>query len=199
MLKGKHIILGVTGGIAAYKSAWLIREFVKANAEVQVVMTRTATQFITPLTLSTLSRREALIDMFPPAPDQTTDQWTKHVDLSLWADIMLIAPATANTIAKIAHGMADDFLTTLVLALRCPLLIAPSMDVDMYRNEITQRNIDMLKETGYFLIDPDSGELASGLTGPGRFPEIERLVKIVDDLLHKIHQDLIGKRVLVSA
>jgi phosphopantothenoylcysteine decarboxylase/phosphopantothenate--cysteine ligase len=199
MLKGKHIVLGVTGGIAAYKSAWLIREFVKADAEVQVIMTRAATQFITPLTLSTLSRREALIDMFPPAPDQTTDQWTKHVDLSLWADIMLVAPATANTIAKIAHGMADDFLTTLVLALRCPLVIAPSMDVDMYRNEITQRNIDILKETGHFLIDPDSGDLASGLTGPGRLPEIERLVKVVDDLLDKVHRDLTGKRVLVSA
>jgi phosphopantothenoylcysteine decarboxylase/phosphopantothenate--cysteine ligase len=199
MLKGKHIILGVTGGIAAYKSAWLIREFVKAGATVQVVMTRTATQFITPLTLSTLSQRETIIDMFPPAPDQNTNQWTKHIDMSRWADIMLIAPATANTLAKIAHGMSDDFLTTLVLALRCPLVIAPSMDVDMYRNEITQGNMDILKETGYFLIDPDSGELASGLRGPGRLPEIDRLVGFVDALLQKIHQDLTGRRILVTA
>jgi phosphopantothenoylcysteine decarboxylase / phosphopantothenate---cysteine ligase len=199
MLKEKHIILGVTGGIAAYKSAWLIREFVKAGAIVQVVMTRAATQFITPLTLSTLSQRETIIDMFPPSPDQNTNQWTKHIGLSQWADIMLIAPATANTLAKIAHGMADDFLTTLVLALRCPLVIAPSMDVDMYRNEITQGNIDILKETGYFLIDPDFGELASGLTGPGRLPEIDRLVGFVDDLLEKVHQDLTGRRILVTA
>jgi phosphopantothenoylcysteine decarboxylase / phosphopantothenate---cysteine ligase len=199
MVKGKHILLGVTGGIAAYKSAWLVREFVKAGAEVQVVMTRAATQFVTPLTLSTLSRRQVLVDIFPSSPDQPTDQWTKHIDLGVWADCMLIAPATANTVAKIAHGLADDFLTTLVLALRCPLVLAPSMDVDMYLNATTQGNIDALKEKGCFVIAPESGELASGLSGPGRLPEIETLFTSVDRLLDKLHQDLKGKKVLVTA
>ncbi len=199
MLKGKKIILGVTGGIAAYKSAWLIREFIKAGAEVQVVMTRSAAQFITPLTLSTLSQRQVITELFPQLPDEPTDQWTKHIDLGLWADVMLIAPATANTIAKIAHGLADDFLTTLVLALRCPLVVAPAMDMDMYLNETTQQNIDTLKQTGCFIIDPESGELASGLSGPGRLPEIERLLAYVDNLLEKVHRDLQGKKVLVTA
>jgi len=199
MLAGKHILLGVTGGIAAYKSAWLVREFVKAGAEVQVVMTRAAAQFVTPLTLSTLSRREVIIEMFSPSPDQTTVQWTKHIDLALWGDVMLIAPATANTIAKIAHGLANDFLSTLVLAIRCPLIVAPAMDVDMLQNERTQRNISSLKETGCFIIDPDAGDLASGLSGPGRLPELDVLIKAVDGLLEKIHPDLQGKRVLVTA
>ncbi|MFN0157405.1 MAG: bifunctional phosphopantothenoylcysteine decarboxylase/phosphopantothenate--cysteine ligase CoaBC [Bacteroidota bacterium] len=199
MLHGKHIVLGVTGGIAAYKSAWLVRELVKAGADVQVVMTRNATQFVTPLTLSTLSRREVIIELFPASGDQSTDQWTKHIDLALWADIMFIAPATANTMAKIVHGMADDFLTTLVLALRCPLALAPAMDVDMYKNDTTQRNIDALRQSGCLVLDPEEGELASGLSGPGRLPEIERLVKFVDGILDKVHQDLKGRKVLVTA
>lgn len=199
MVKGKHILLGVTGGIAAYKIAWLVREFVKAGAEVQVVMTRAATQFVTPLTLSTLSRRQVLMDMFPPSSEQPADRWTRHIDLAVWADGMLIAPATANTIAKIAHGLADDFLTTLVLALRCPLVLAPSMDVDMYLNETTQANIDALKERGCFIIPPESGELASGLSGAGRLPEVDTLFTFVDRLLDKVHQDLKGKKVLVTA
>jgi phosphopantothenoylcysteine decarboxylase/phosphopantothenate--cysteine ligase len=199
MLGGKHIILGVTGGIAAYKSAWLIREFVKAGAEVQVVMTRNATQFITPLTLSTLSRREVIIEMFPPSAEQPAPHWTKHIDLGMWADVMLIAPATANTLAKIVHGLADDFLSTLVLALRAPLALAPAMDVDMYRNETTQRNLAALRETGCFILDPEEGELASGLSGPGRLPEIDRLVSFTEDILDKVHQDLRGKNVLVTA
>jgi phosphopantothenoylcysteine decarboxylase/phosphopantothenate--cysteine ligase len=199
MLAGKHIVLGVTGGIAAYKTAWLVREFVKSGAEVQVVMTRSSTQFVTPLTLSTLSHREVILDMFPTAPQEGTDQRTRHIDLGMWADVMLIAPATANTIAKIANGLADDFLGTLVLALRAPLVLAPSMDVDMYMNETTQQNIDTLKERGCFIIDPESGELASGLTGPGRLPEISTLFAFVDKLLDGVHRDLTGKRVLVTA
>lgn len=199
MLKGKHIVLGVTGGIAAYKSAWLVREFVKAGAEVQVVMTRSATQFVTPLTLSTLSQREVLIEMFPPSGEQSTAQRTKHIDVALWADIMLIAPTTANTIAKMANGLADDFLSTLVLALRCPLALAPSMDVDMYVSETTQRNLGALKETGCFVLDPESGELASGLSGPGRLPEIERIVSFVEGILSRSFQDLKGKKILVTA
>jgi len=197
VLGGKHILLGVTGSIAAYKSAWLVRELVKAGAEVQVVMTHNATRFLPPLTLSTLSRREALVDMFPP--QSGGGDWTRHIELALWADLMFIAPATANTIARIASGIADDFLTTLVLALRCPLAFAPAMDVDMYHNEATRRNLDTLRQSGCLVIDPDEGDLASGLSGPGRLPEIDRLVKFVDDILEHAHQDLRGKRVLVTA
>ncbi len=199
MLDGKKIILGVTGGIAAYKAPLLVRELIKAGAETQVVMSRAAHQFVTPLTLATLSRREVITDMFSDRAETTARHWTQHIDLALWADLMLIAPATAHTIAKIAHGFADDFLTTLVLALRCPLVIAPAMDVDMYRNKTTQENIAILRESGCFIIDPEEGELASGLSGAGRLPEIETLVKAVDDILARVHQDLRGKRILVTA
>jgi len=199
MLTGRHIVLGVTGGIAAYKSAHLVRELIRGGAEVQVVMTHAATQFITPLTLSTLSRREVIVEMFPPSPDQPTMQWTKHIDIALWGDVMLVAPASANTIAKIACGMADNFLTTLVLALRCPLVLAPSMDVDMYGNEATQRNIAALRESGCHIIEPESGELASGLHGAGRLSDVDHLVKELAKVLESAHRDFRGKRVLVTA
>jgi phosphopantothenoylcysteine decarboxylase/phosphopantothenate--cysteine ligase len=199
MFAGKRILLGVTGGIAAYKSAFLVRELVRRGADVQVVMTRAATNFITPLTLSTLSRREVIVEMFPPAPDQPTMQWTKHIELALWGDVMLIAPASANTIAKLVHGIADNFLTTLVLALRCPLVVAPAMDVDMYRHATTESNIAALRESGAFIIDPESGELASGLSGPGRLPEVERLVAELEGVLGKAQRDLSGRKVLVTA
>ena len=199
MLTGKHILLGVTGGIAAYKSALLVRELVRAGAEVQVVMTPSATQFVTPLTFATLSRRDVIIEMFPPSPDQPTSQWTKHIDLGIWADCMLIAPATANTIAKIAAGMADNFLTSLVLALRGPLVVAPTMDVDMYNNVATQHNIGVLRSRGVHIVEPDAGELASGLSGPGRLPETAVLVEAVTNVLRGTAKDLTGKRVLVTA
>ncbi|MGB2960251.1 MAG: bifunctional phosphopantothenoylcysteine decarboxylase/phosphopantothenate--cysteine ligase CoaBC [Bacteroidota bacterium] len=199
MLSGKHIILGVTGGIAAYKSALLVRDIVRAGADVQVVMTKAATHFITPLTLSTLSRREVVLEMFPVAPEEPTTQWTTHIDLGVWADLMLIAPASANTIAKIAHGFSDNFLTTLVLALRGPLVLSPSMDVDMWQNETTQKNIDRLRQSGCHIIPPEAGELASGLNGPGRLPDTESIVRFVDGVLERVHQDLRGKRVLVTA
>jgi phosphopantothenoylcysteine decarboxylase/phosphopantothenate--cysteine ligase len=199
MLTGKHIILGVTGGIAAYKSAFLVRELVRGGAEVQVVMTRAATEFITPLTLGTLSRREVLIDMFPSAKDRPIGQWTRHIDLAMWADVMLIAPASANTIAKIAFGTADNFLTTLVLALRCPLLIAPAMDVDMYANEATQRNLTMLREMGVSIIGPETGELASGLSGPGRLAEVDKLVQALRHALSFGGRDLTDRKILVTA
>jgi len=199
MLRGKHILVGVTGGIAAYKSAYLVRELIRAEAEVRVVMTRAATQFITPLTMSTLSKNEVLVDMFPPNADQSTDQSTSHITLALWADVMLIAPASANTIAKIAAGNADNLLTTLVLALRCPLVCAPAMDVDMYKNEMTQRNIAVLQESGCVVIEPEEGELASGLSGPGRFPEVGRIVAEVTRALESTSKDLVGKKVLVTA
>ncbi len=199
MLDGKKIILGVTGGIAAYKAPLLVRELIKAGAETQVVMTRAAHQFVTPLTLATVSRREVITDMFSDRTDITARSWTQHIDLARWADLMLIAPATAHTIAKIAHGFADDFLTTLVLALRCPLAVAPTMDVDMYFNTTTQENIALLRESGCFIIDPEEGELASGLSGAGRLPEIAALMKAVDDILERVHQDLRGTRILVTA
>lgn len=199
MLTGKRILLGVTGGIAAYKSAFLVREFVRAGAEVQVVMTPGAAQFITPLTMTTLSRREVIVDMFPPRPEGPPVQPTRHIDLALWGDVMLIAPATANTIAKISHGTADNFLTTLVLALRCPLIIAPAMDVDMYLNDTTQRNIAALRETGCSVLEPDAGELASGLSGPGRMPEVDRLFREVEKSLDTSRRDLTGRTILVTA
>lgn len=199
MLTGKRILLGVTGGIAAYKTAILVREFIRAGAEVQVVMTHAATQFITPLTMATLSKRDVIVDMFPPSPDQPAHQPVRHIDVALWADVMLIAPATANTIAKIAHGAADNFLTTLVLALRCPLIIAPAMDVDMYLNDATQKNIAFLRETGCTVLKPDSGELASGLSGPGRMPEAVQLFDEVVKTLNNSRRDLEGKTVLVTA
>ena len=199
MLSGKKILLGITGGIAAYKAPLLVRELAKAGAEIQVVMSRAASQFVTPLTLATLSRREVISEMFPDPSAQTAHRWTQHIDLALWADIMFIAPATAHTIAKITHGFADDMLTTLVLALRCPLALAPTMDVDMFLNRTTQQNIELLKESGCFVIDPEEGELASGLSGPGRLPEVDRLLSFLDDILEKVHRDLTGKRILVTA
>ncbi len=199
MLAGKHILLGVTGGIAAYKTPWLVRLFTRAGADVRVVMTPAAKEFVTPLTLATVSRHRVVTEMFPDAEEQKTESWTGHIDLAQWADVLLIAPASANTIAKIAHGLADNFLTTLVLALRCPLVIAPAMDVDMYRHESTRANIDVLKQWGCHVLDPGVGELASGLEGPGRLPDLEVLVQRVEDVLRNAHHDLANKRVLVSA
>jgi phosphopantothenoylcysteine decarboxylase/phosphopantothenate--cysteine ligase len=198
-LRGKHILLGVTGGIAAYKAAFLVRDCIKAGADVQVVMTEAATRFITPLTLGTLSRREVITEMFPRVAGEASAQWTAHIDLALWADVMLIAPASANTLARIAHGFADNFLTTLVLALRCPLAVAPSMDVDMYRNAATQQNLSVLRERGVHVLEPESGELASGLVGPGRLPEPETILHWLEGLLVEGHADLQGKKVLVTA
>ena len=196
MVTGTRILLGVTGGIAAYKSAFLVRELVRAGAEVQVVMTPAATEFITPLTMSTLAKRDAAVEMFPPRGEASP---LRHIELALWGDVMLIAPATANTIAKIVHGAADNLLTTLVLALRCPLVVAPAMDVDMYRSETTQANIAALRETGCTVIEPDEGELASGLTGPGRMPDVDRLLAALEGVLARSGRDFEGKRVLVTA
>lgn len=199
MLRDKHIVLGVTGGIAAYKSALLVRELMRAGAEVQVVMTPAATHFVTPLTLGTLSRREVVLEMFPASGGDTAGQWTRHIELGQWADAMLVAPASANTVAKIAHGFADNFLTTLALALRCPLILAPSMDVDMWRHAATQRNIATVRQRGCSVIEPEEGELASGLSGPGRLPEAATIVAFLETVLAGRVRDLAGKRVLVSA
>jgi len=198
MLEGKHIILGVTSGIAAYKTPLLVRDLVRAGAQVQVVMTPAASHFVTPLTLATLSHHEVVMEMFPP-PDAPLTQWTKHIELAVWGDVMLIAPATANTLAKIVCGMADNFLTSLVLALRCPLVVAPSMDADMYTNAVTQANLATLRERGITVVEPERGELASGLVGPGRLPEPSILIESLKTVFAGRRNDLLGKQILVTA
>ena len=199
MLSGKKILLGVCGGIAAYKVCGLVRELKKLNAEVRVVMTPTSTQFVTPLTFSTLSENEVLVNIFPDDPNSNTNYSVSHIKLALWADLIIIAPATANTIAKITHGFADNLLTSLVLANRCPVALCPSMDVDMYENPATQNNLNNLRERGYHIIEPAEGFLASGLTGKGRLPESDAIIKNITGILKKMDNDLSGKRVLITA
>jgi phosphopantothenoylcysteine decarboxylase/phosphopantothenate--cysteine ligase len=199
MVKGKKILIGVTGGIAAYKMCFVVRELRKAGAEVRVVMTESAREFVSPLTFSTLSGNEVIVGTFPESNAAVVKGSAWHIELSLWADLMVVAPATANTIAKIAHGFADNAVTTLVLSLRCPLAVAPAMDADMWLNATTQENVERLKELGYFVLPPDEGELASGLIGPGRLPEVETIVKFVEGILKNTHRNLQGKKILVTA
>ena len=198
-LKGKKILLGVTGCIAAYKSCLLVRELVKRGAEIKVVMTPSATEFITPLTLASLSRNEVVVNTFPKNQKEGTNLSTWHVDYALWADLMLVAPATINTIAKIAHGFADNALTTLVTALRSPLLIAPAADVDMYNNPINKENLEKLEKLGHYIIYPESGELASGLSGEGRLADVNKILEAVELILSGYSKDLVGIKILVSA
>ena len=194
MLKGKHIILGITGGIAAYKCATLTRLLVKAGAEVQVIMTPNAKQFIQPLTLSTLSGKPVISEFFTA----NTGQWNSHVDLGLWADALIIAPATASTIGKMANGVADNMLVTTYLSAKAPVLLAPAMDLDMMRHPSTVRNIELLRSYGNHIIEPAEGELASHLIGKGRMEEPENIVKALDDYF-AAGEDLQGKRVLITA
>lgn len=193
MLQGKKIILGVTGSIAAYKSAQLIRLLVKGGAEVKVIMTPLAKEFITPLTLATLAKNPILVDFFDP----TNGNWNSHVDLGLWADAYLIAPATANTIGKMATGVADNLLLTTYLSAKCPVFIAPAMDLDMFAHPANQRNLDTLKSIGNMIIEPASGELASGLDGKGRMEEPENIVVYLDDYFST--KQLAGKKILITA
>lgn len=198
-LSDKKILLGVTGCIAAYKSCLIIRELVKRGTSVKVVMTPSATEFITPLTLATLSQNEVIVKTFPSSEKEGTKLSTWHIDYALWADLMLIAPATINTIAKISFGFADNALTTLVTSLRCPLLIAPAADVDMYNNPINKENIGKLESLGRYIIYPESGELASGLSGEGRLADVNKIIDAVDLILSGYKKDLVGKKFLVSA
>ena len=201
-LHGKKILFGISGGIAAYKICELIRLFKKSEAEVRVIMTPSAVNFVSPVTLSALSGNEVIINMFPainPETAGTVETKTWHVYTGIWADVFIIAPATANTIAKIASGMSDNFLTSTVLASRCPVIVAPSMDEDMYLNEITQRNISKLKEFGYLIIEPESGELASGLSGIGRMPEPQSIFDYTISFLKNKKKDLTGNKILVTA
>ncbi len=194
MLKGKHILLGVTGSIAAYKSALLIRFLIKEGAEVKVIMTEKAKEFITPLTLATLSKNPVLVEFFNPE----NGDWNSHVNLGLWADAYLIAPATANTIAKMAYGIADNLLLTSFLSARCMTIIAPAMDVDMFMHPSTQKNLKILAETGVLIVEPKSGELASGLDGKGRMEEPEKIVSAINDLFKK-KESYKNKTVLITA
>lgn len=194
MLKGKTVLLGVTGGIAAYKAAALASALVKQHAAVEVVMTKNATEFITPLTFEQLTGRKVMVDTF----DRNFVHQVEHIALAQRTDLVIIAPATANVCAKLAHGLADDMLTTTVLACRCPKLIAPAMNTNMYENPVTQDNLDILRRYGWEVIPPSSGRLACGAVGPGKLPEPEELLQYVLRRL-ALPQDLEGKRVLISA
>jgi len=193
VLKNKKILLAVTGGIAAYKTTFLVRDFIKLGAEVKVIMTEKATDFVTPLTLSTLSKNPVHFEL-----NDTDGNWTNHVELGIWADIMLVAPATANTIAKMANGMSDNFVMTSFLSAKCPVYIAPAMDLDMYKNKATQDNLKKLIENSIKIIPTESGELASGLVGEGRMAEPENIIEfIINDI--KSTLTLSNKKILITA
>ena len=194
MLKGKKIVLGVTGSIAAYKAAMLLRLLVKEGAEVQVVMTPSAKEFITPLTLSALSGRPVLCDFFKAQ----SGEWNSHVELGLWADAMVIAPATASTIGKMAAGIADNLLVTTYLSMKAPVFVAPAMDLDMYAHPATQSNIALLQERGNRVIEAASGELASHLIGKGRMEEPENIVEVLENFFNT-GKPLAGKKVMLTA
>ena len=194
MLQGKHIILGISGGIAAYKSVYLLRLLIKAGAEVQVVITPAGKEFITPVTLSALSGKPVISEFFTA----NTGQWNSHVDIGLWADAVVIAPATASTIAKMANGVADNMLITTYLSAKAPVFVAPAMDLDMFAHPTTTRNIDLLRSYGNHIIEPTSGELASHLVGKGRMAEPESIVAHLNQFFAAT-QDLAGKNVLITA
>ena len=194
MLKGKTVLLGVTGGIAAYKAAALASALVKQHAAVEVVMTKNATQFITPLTFEELTGRRTMVDTF----DRNFSHQVEHISLAQRVDLMIVAPATANVCAKLAHGLADDMLTTTALACKCPKLIAPAMNTNMYENPVTQDNLETLRRYGWEVIEPASGRLACGAVGKGKLPEPEELLQYIFRAI-ACPKDLVGKRVLVTA
>ena len=198
MLKGKKIVLGITGSIAAYKACYIIRGLIKAGAEVQVVITPAGKEFITPITLSALTHKPVVSEFF----SQRDGTWNSHVDLGLWADAMLIAPCTASTIGKMAHGIADNMLITTYLSMKAPVLVAPAMDLDMYAHPSTQNNLDTLRSYGNIIIEPQSGFLASGLEGKGRMEEPERIVEFLDNHFKQdatSSSNLTGKKILITA
>ncbi len=194
MLQGKKIILGITGSIAAYKAAYLTRLLVRNGAEVKIIITPYGKEFITPVTLATLSKNTVLTDFFR----HDDGSWNSHVDLGLWADIMIIAPATANTIAKMANGIADNLLLTTYLSAKCPVVVAPAMDLDMFRHPATLKNLETLRSYGNSIIEPSTGELASGLEGKGRMEEPENILVWLTEFFKKKSR-FSGKRVLITA
>lgn len=194
MLKGKNIILGISGGIAAYKSVVLLRQLVKGGAQVQVVMTPNAREFIQPVTLSSLSQRPVVTEFF----SANTGEWHSHVSLGEWADAMIVAPATASTLAKMANGVADNMLVTTYLSARCPVFVAPAMDLDMMAHPTTTRNLATLAADGVHIIEPETGELASGLSGRGRMEEPEKIAAVLDAFF-AADGPLAGKKVLITA
>ena len=193
MLKGKKIVLGITGSIAAYKACLIIRALVKAGAEVQVVITPAGKEFITPITLSALTQKPVISDFF----SQRDGTWHSHVSLGLWADAMLIAPCTASTLGKMANGIADNMLITTYLSMKAPVFIAPAMDLDMYQHPTTQQNMQRLKSFGNHIIEPQSGFLASGLEGKGRMEEPEQIVACLDHFFEQ--KNLQGKHIMITA
>ncbi len=195
LLVGKHILLGVTGSIAAYKSAFLVRELVKAGADVQVVFTPAASQFVTPLTFATLSKRPVLDKLIN---DSEKGMWNNHVELGLWADLMIIAPASANTLASMAQGTAHNLLLTTYLSAKCPVFFAPAMDLDMHAHAANQRNIETLRDRGNIHVPSETGELASGLSGTGRMAEPENILHFIENYLRD-RAPLRHKRVLITA
>lgn len=194
MIKGKKIVLGITGSIAAYKAAVLTRGLIKKGAEVQIVITTAGKEFITPVTLSALTSKPVISEFFA----QRDGTWHSHVDLGLWADVMLIAPATASTIGKMAHGIADNMLITTYLSMKAPVFIAPAMDLDMFAHPATQHNLDILRSYGNHIIEPASGELASHLVGKGRMEEPERIIEELEAFFER-QQQLNGKKILITA
>ena len=205
MLKGKKIVLGITGSIAAYKACLLIRLLIRQGAEVQVVITPSGKEFITPLTLSTLTRKPVISEFF----SQRDGTWHSHVDLGLWADAMVIAPCTASTLGKMANGVADNMLITTYLSMKAPVFIAPAMDLDMYRHPSTQHNLETLRSYGNHIIEPESGFLASGLEGKGRMEDPEKIIEVLDQFFEQqanaaaddsaVRPTLSGKRILITA
>ncbi len=194
MMKGKKIVLGITGSIAAYKAAVLTRLLIKKGAEVQIVITPAGKEFITPITLSALTSKPVISEFF----SQRDGTWHSHVDLGLWADAMLIAPATASTIGKMAHGIADNMLITTYLSMKAPVFVAPAMDLDMFAHPATQHNLDILRSYGNHIIEPTAGELASHLVGKGRMEEPENIVAALESFFQK-NSSMVGKKILITA
>ncbi|MBQ7182176.1 MAG: bifunctional phosphopantothenoylcysteine decarboxylase/phosphopantothenate--cysteine ligase CoaBC [Bacteroidaceae bacterium] len=195
MLKGKKIVLGITGSIAAYKACLIIRGLIRKGAEVQVVITPAGKEFITPITLSALTSKPVVSEFF----SQRDGTWHSHVSLGLWADAMLIAPATASTIGKMANGVADNMLITTYLSMKAPVFVAPAMDLDMYAHPSTQKNLQTLESYGNHIIEPGTGFLASHLEGKGRMEEPERIIAVLEDFLDDRKRDLSGKQILITA
>lgn len=195
MLKGKKIVLGITGSIAAYKACLIIRGLIKQGAEVQTVITPAGKEFITPITLSALTHKPVISEFF----SQRDGTWNSHVDIGLWADAMLIAPCTASTIGKMANGIADNMLITTYLSMKAPVFVAPAMDLDMFAHPSTQQNIKRLQSYGNIIIEPQSGFLASGLEGKGRMEEPEEIVRYLDEFFDENKDTLKGKKIMITA